>query len=216
MVPEPAEPKCTLPGLALALFTRSASDLKPLFGPATITPLTVAMRASGTMSRSTLYGTVVMNGIDYQRARSRDADGVAVGRRLDDGIDADRAAGADPVLDHHRLLERIAHRRRDCARQHVGRSASGERHDQPDRLGRIVLRGERRRQQQHKSPQQRRECPRHGLLPWVASQTFLSPVACRRFSWRRFTTLAGSHSPVVSGTRHCCGDRERCPGLAAL
>jgi hypothetical protein len=31
--------------------------------------------------------------------------GAAVGRRLGDGVDAHDAAGSDPVLNHHRLLE---------------------------------------------------------------------------------------------------------------
>src|SRR5215813_7921799 len=39
-----------------------------------------------------------------ERAGTSHTNGVAVWRRLGDGVDADHAAGAGPVLDHDRLL----------------------------------------------------------------------------------------------------------------
>jgi hypothetical protein len=44
-----------------------------------------------------------------------------------------RAAAAGDVLDHDLLAERLAHVLPENAREHVGRSARGERHDHGDR-----------------------------------------------------------------------------------
>ena len=47
------------------------------------------------------------------------------------------AAGAEPVLDHDRLLERLAELVGDEARRNVGRAAGAKSDHQPDRPARI-------------------------------------------------------------------------------
>jgi hypothetical protein len=76
-------------------------------------------------------------------AEMADTDGVAVGRRGHHAADPDRATGAGDVLDQHRLAERGAHALAEHARQHVGRAAGGERHDDGDRAVRVALRRSR-------------------------------------------------------------------------
>ncbi|MOA02496.1 hypothetical protein D3C78_1219490 [compost metagenome] len=56
--------------------------------------------------------------------------GVAIGRSLGNGIGTDGAARAAAVLDHHGLAQHLAHLVGQQARDHVGRSARAERHDQ--------------------------------------------------------------------------------------
>ena len=53
------------------------------------------------------------------------ADGVAVGRRANQGLGADTAAGADAVLDHHGLAQQLAHFLADQAGGDVGIAAGG-------------------------------------------------------------------------------------------
>jgi hypothetical protein len=67
-------------------------------------------------------------------------DGVAVGRRLRHLPGGHGAGRAWPVLDHHRLAEKLGHARREDARHHVGAAAGREAHDHADRLAGIVLR----------------------------------------------------------------------------
>ena len=57
---------------------------------------------------------------------------VAVGRRANQGLGADTAAGADAVLDHHGLAQQLAHFLADQAGGDVGIAAGGG-HDQRDR-----------------------------------------------------------------------------------
>jgi hypothetical protein len=57
---------------------------------------------------------------------------VAVGAGAGDVADADRSAGAGDVLDDHRLAEARLHAAADGARDHVARSARGERTDDDD------------------------------------------------------------------------------------
>ena len=65
---------------------------------------------------------------------------VAVGRRFDDLLRADHAAGAGAVLDHDRLAELLLQHVADQARRHVGRSSGAEGNDDPDRPRRVILR----------------------------------------------------------------------------
>ena len=76
-----------------------------------------------------------------------DRDGVAVGRGLGDHVGAERAAGAAAVVDHDLLLEDFLQLLPDHAGDQVVRPAGRERHDQPDRLRRKLLRGGRDRTQ---------------------------------------------------------------------
>ncbi len=69
----------------------------------------------------------------------RDADGVAVGRGLGDGVGADRTAPAGAVFHHHRLAQDAAHLVRRATADDVGGAAGGERNDQADRLGGVAL-----------------------------------------------------------------------------
>ena len=64
---------------------------------------------------------------------------VAVGRRLDCDLGAYHAAGSRTVVDDDLLAEGGRQFLRDCARDHVGRSAGGERHHHRDLLGRKGL-----------------------------------------------------------------------------
>ncbi len=69
-----------------------------------------------------------------------DVDGVAVGRGAREPPDRDAAAGAADVFDDHRLAEDRPHPLGHDARDHVGRAARRERHDQRDRTRRVGLR----------------------------------------------------------------------------
>ena len=59
--------------------------------------------------------------------------GVAVGRGRGHRVGRQGAAGAGLVFHHHRLAERLGHRRGQRARHHVGGPAGSERHHQRDR-----------------------------------------------------------------------------------
>jgi hypothetical protein len=79
-----------------------------------------------------------------RRFRGRE-ERVAVGRRLGYRLGADLGVGTALILDDDLLAphlgEPLAHRAGD----HVGRAAGGQRHDDPDGLGRIALRPRLRR-----------------------------------------------------------------------
>jgi len=62
-------------------------------------------------------------------------EGVAVGRGLGGGVDADHRARAGLVVDDHRLAQRLRQLRADEARDEVGGAAGGEGHDHADRPG---------------------------------------------------------------------------------
>ena len=72
--------------------------------------------------------------IGGQDAGRRHQQRVTVGFRLRDRVGAHIAAGARPVLDDHRLPERLGDFIADRAREHVGKPAGRERRDQADRL----------------------------------------------------------------------------------
>src|SRR5262249_45737166 len=69
-----------------------------------------------------------------------DAERVAVLVGARDRLVAERAGGAGPVLDHHRLAEPLLQRLGDDAADDVGAAAGPERHDHLDRPLRPVLR----------------------------------------------------------------------------
>ncbi len=77
--------------------------------------------------------------------------GVAVGRRARRELGADAAAGARPVVDHHRLAQIGAELQRHGARHDVIAAAGRERDDQVHRLRRIGLcDGQRRGEQKER------------------------------------------------------------------
>ncbi|MCY1244225.1 hypothetical protein D9M72_572880 [compost metagenome] len=78
--------------------------------------------------------------VDGQRHRLQ-PDGVAIGRRLGDRVDADVAAGTGAVLHHDGAAEALGPGIRDQARGDVGAAAGGIRHDQADRALGIGLGG---------------------------------------------------------------------------
>jgi hypothetical protein len=78
--------------------------------------------------------------IDDQRTRADDADRVAVGGRLCDRIGAEHAGLAATIVDQHRLLRDFRHALADQTRDDIVRPAGRERHDQPDRFAREILR----------------------------------------------------------------------------
>ncbi|MNN47293.1 hypothetical protein D3C81_1617090 [compost metagenome] len=80
-----------------------------------------------------------------QRRRGQHQQRVTIGRGLGHGFSADGARGAGAVVDHHGLLQVLAHFLADDAGSGVGRAAGRERHDEPDRLVRVALLGQRGR-----------------------------------------------------------------------
>jgi len=70
---------------------------------------------------------------DGERADRSLADGVAVGRRLRDRVDADGERAAGAVIDDDALAEDLRQLRRDQARDVVGGAARGLRNDQANR-----------------------------------------------------------------------------------
>ena len=78
-----------------------------------------------------------------------DPDGVAVGLCLRHRVGSEHAALAAAIVDHDRLLDQFRHALADHARDDVVGAAGRKRHDQPDRLGRKILRPARQCRQQH-------------------------------------------------------------------
>ena len=89
-------------------------------------------------------------GVDGERARTDDADGVAVGIGLGDRIGAERAGLSAAVIDHDRLLGQFRHALADDAGDDVVGTAGRKRHDQFYRFFGKILRGGRGRQQQQR------------------------------------------------------------------
>ena len=83
--------------------------------------------------------------VDRVRAHRAHQQRVAVAGRLGDEVRADAAARAGAVVDDDRLAPRLLQLLRDAAAHDVERPAGRERHHEADRLGRIGLRGGRRR-----------------------------------------------------------------------
>jgi len=84
---------------------------------------------------------------DGHLRRRRHEQGVAVRLGPRHVVGGDRAIGAGPVVDHHRLLEPGGQPFGGDPRDAVGIATGGERHDQRDRaLGPCRMRGARRGQ----------------------------------------------------------------------
>ena len=140
MVPMPGDENAILPGLALAWASRSLTE--PMV-PAACAPSKQRRGCDHRDRHEVLVG--IERHLRHQRGRrdeiaGGDQDRVAVGRRLGDGIGAERAARARAVLDHHRLAERLAELLPDQAGGHIGDAAGRERHDDADRAPGICLR----------------------------------------------------------------------------
>ena len=93
----------------------------------------------GHRQRREVLDRVVADALTVQRrvdgvgAGGRQADGVAVGRRLGQRLHAHAAAGTAAVLDHHRLAQRDLQLLRHRAGEDVGRPAGRKGHDPLDR-----------------------------------------------------------------------------------
>jgi hypothetical protein len=104
---------------------------------------------------------VVTDLLDERRNRdgadAADAEGVAVGRGIGDGLRADNATGAGAVVDDDRLAQRRFDVTRGQPRDEVGVAAGGIRHDEGDGPARPRVlrvrnaRGERHRQRTRQS-----------------------------------------------------------------
>ena len=104
-----------------------------------------AERVAGEMDDvGEILGRIPGHFLHQRQAEHRDRklrDGVAVGlRRRRHGRRSDRAAAAGLVVDRDRLAQHLGGAFGDRAHRDVGRSAGRPRHDQGDRLGRIILR----------------------------------------------------------------------------
>ena len=77
--------------------------------------------------------------IDAHRRARRHQQRVAIGRRLDDRVDADLLARAGTVLDHEGLAELLFEHLRAHPRQDVGGARRRERHDDRGASRRIVV-----------------------------------------------------------------------------
>ena len=87
-------------------------------------------RAMGWKSRSTLKGKLGYRGlVDRLGADAADDERIAVRIRSRHDFRADRAAGAGPVFNDHRLAEGGAKRNRQEPRRKIIESAWRERHD---------------------------------------------------------------------------------------
>ena len=130
----PAEAKFSLPGFAFAAVDEVVERLQAGLGRGDqhVRPAAqqrevgeVLQRVVGQLGVDARVGDV-RRGIGEQR--------VAVGRRVDHDLRADRAAGAGAVLGHHRLAPHLLQLGRDHAADDVGRAARRERDDQADGL----------------------------------------------------------------------------------
>src|SRR5262249_44205987 len=77
--------------------------------------------------------------VDRKRRRS-EQQGVAVRRRARDGLGADVAAGARPVVDNDLLAQQLRQASSDDTGRGVGASTGRERRDQPNGTVRVSLR----------------------------------------------------------------------------
>ena len=87
-----------------------------------------------------VVGDFFHEGVDDERARAHDPDGVAVGIGFCDRVGPQHAGLSAAIFDHDRLFGQFRHALADHARDDVVRPAGRERHDQLDRLGRKILR----------------------------------------------------------------------------
>ncbi len=128
-----------VPGLALAAASSDCQSLKGLLAGTTTIIGTVLSMLTGAKD-GTIEGLPAISGETIERAEGGDHHRVAVGRRLQDHLLADHAAGTGPVVDQYRLAE-LARDAIACQpRRHVGIAAGREGHDEADGLGREGLR----------------------------------------------------------------------------
>ena len=82
-------------------------------------------------------------GVDDERARAHDSDGVAVRGGFCDGVGSQHPGLSAAILDDDRLFGQLRHALADHAGDDVVRPAGRERHDKLDRLVRKILRRNR-------------------------------------------------------------------------
>ena len=130
--PRPAEAKLSLPGCALA----RAIEFSHVVGGDVAGHHQHLRHRHHQRDRRKIPGDVVRDffhrGVDDERARAHDPDGVAVGRRLRDRIGAQHPGLSAAILDHHRLFCQFRHALADDPRDDVVGAAGRERHDQLD------------------------------------------------------------------------------------
>ena len=152
-VPDPARAEIDLARLGL----RQGDELGEVFGRERRVCLPSHWRATWcrqsawSRARSRTGYVLIERVVDGVVGRD-EADGVAIGRRRQNVLHADIAAGADVVLDHDRLAELLRQILAEEARDGIVGSAGGERNDEAHRPRRIIERiagaGDEQRQQQ--------------------------------------------------------------------
>src|SRR5882762_8686693 len=131
--------KLILPGFAFIHVTSSARLLAARSFFATMSCGLLEIRPIGSKSFFEIVIEFVDDAADVGVPLA-DIEGVAVRRRTGDAADADAAAGAADIFDHHGLSERRPHAFRQDAGGGIGRSARRERHHQRNGPRRKVLR----------------------------------------------------------------------------
>ena len=127
---------------------------------------------------------------------------MTVGRRLGHHLGADQPGAADPVLDHHRLAERLGEDRRDDARAHVHRAAGRVRRDDAHRLRRPGLRLRSRRERERDRRKDRSD--RHFSASSAGGYTASSPRQTgsqRAVAARRLERLLDRYAPTPTRRR---------------
>ena len=122
---------------------------------------------------------------------------VAVGGSARDRLQREIAAGARPVVDHHRLAEPLRHRLTDQPRDDVGRAAGGNEHHQGHRPRRIGLRPRDPRHGRQRGStrcQMQKSAARkfHGGRPIAEKATLVPlPIASKRLAGRDHVRKGG-------------------------
>src|SRR6476661_1176973 len=136
----------------------------PVTGLATSTIATSINLATGASSRNSGPGIARQIGVEQECSGRADAERVAVGDRLGELLQAERAAGAGLVFDHDLAIETRAKLVRHDARRAVRGRAGRKRNDDLDRL----LRGLRQRGAARKYESERKwqgTAQQHSFLP---------------------------------------------------
>src|SRR5687768_11694330 len=113
MLPPPAEPKFTLPGLAFAYLINSERLFTGSEGWTAGTSGTRTTSEEGEVLFHVVGDLGKRVGRDDQRRGAVDAQRVAIGRCLRRAVHAEHAADAGDVLHHHRLAELGRHALRE-------------------------------------------------------------------------------------------------------
>src|SRR5262245_56154840 len=133
-------PMLSLPGLAFAFAMSSLIVLGPSLRTTTSATVLISNEI-GAKSLSGSYGRLgVTKWVEHHGRVHRREQRISVGRRTRRRLRADRGIAAGAVLDQHRLTPILAHPLSDHSRDHVGRAAGRERHDDPDRSVGVVVR----------------------------------------------------------------------------